>query len=726
MLCSQGWILALAVGVLSFFSYAFIEVCKEALSSLRYGYCGSGFLVSVERCELLDGEWHVWGGGFIGFIINVSIGTCFATASSWLCWRLAPAASGSGIPEVKTVLNGFVLSDVLTFRTLTVKLIGLLLAVASGMSLGHEGPMVHVGVCWAHILYMRLPYFRQNEARKRELLSAGAAAGISSAFGTPIGGVLFSLEEVSSQFPSSTLLLAFMASVAAMLVTALVNLTNDGHLTLYQVTYTATFHTSEYLVFAVLGMVGGLVGAVFNALNVRWNAFRASPAYRDRIHPVAEVSFVAFVTLVTSWPLRLTRPLNALAIHALFDTCSARGTRKDMLQAELGLCDADGWKLKHPDLMLKLGLAAFLRFVQTVFTIGITCPAGLFVPSMYIGACLGRFVGGLLKAIDAGGFLFPADIDPGVYSMVGAAAVLGGISRMTISLVVMMLELTGGTDYVVAFMLAVLSAKFVGDAFNEGIYDLQIVLKGYPFLHESVGKSVTECCRDAMEVNLAVVDQSGDLGIAALRSRLLGNATTFRGFPVVDGPRFVGYVRRHLLEALLEETEARAGAGADLRKEDLERCVDTTVVRMVPEAPLAQAHQIFKQLGCQHIFVVGPCNADTSLDDQCMDSLLGMLSKKSFLRFVTERTKDAKGQRRLRIPRMLRRRNLRQDRKEQGPNGERSLIRESSPSGSSLAVLEIAQRASPMAQLDETVAEDDSSSNEDDAGDLVEDPDKRS
>jgi len=516
-----------------------------------------------------------------------------------------------------------------------------------------------------------------------------------------------------------------MASVAAMLVTALVNLTHDGHLTLYQVRYTATFHTSEYLVFAVLGMVGGLVGAVFNALNVRWNAYRASAAYRDRVHPVAETLFVALITLVTSWPLRLTRPLNALAIHALFDTCSARGTRKDMLQAELGLCDGDGWKLKHPDLMLKLGLAALLRFVQTVFTIGITCPAGLFVPSMYIGACLGRFVGGLLKAIDAGGFLFPSDIDPGVYSMVGAAAVLGGISRMTISLVVIMLELTGGTDYVVAFMLAVLSAKFVGDAFNEGIYDLQIVLKGYPFLHESVGKSVTECCRDAMEVHLAVVDQSGELSVAALRNRLLGNATSFRGFPVVDGPRFVGYVRRHVLEALLDETEAQMGPGAELRKEDLVVCVDTTVVRMVPEAPLVQAHQIFKQLGCQHIFVVGPCTADTSLDDQCMDSLLGMLSKKSFLRFVTKSKKEGKRQRRLRMPRILRRRHS-QDGERQGGNGETSLISEESPSGSSLAVLGIAQRASPMAQLDESVAaQDDSSSSSDEAGDPMEGPGER-
>merc|ERR1719316_1230186 len=103
-------------------------------------------------------------------------------------------------------------------------------------------------------------------------------------------------------------------------------------------------------------------------------------------------------------------------------------------------------------------IAATLRFCQTVLTIGNVCPAGLFVPSLYIGACLGRCMGAFVNQI------VPHDVEPGVYSMVGAAAVLGGVSRMTISLVVIMMELTGGLDYVVPFMISVLCAKTVGDA----------------------------------------------------------------------------------------------------------------------------------------------------------------------------------------------------------------------------------------------------------------------
>lgn len=68
------------------------------------------------------------------------------------------------------------------------------LSVASGLWLGKEGPLVHVACCCANIIMRPFENLNNNEARKREVLSAAAAAGISVAFGAPIGGVLFSLE----------------------------------------------------------------------------------------------------------------------------------------------------------------------------------------------------------------------------------------------------------------------------------------------------------------------------------------------------------------------------------------------------------------------------------------------------------------------------------------------------------------------------------------------------
>jgi chloride channel 3/4/5 len=355
------------------------------------------------------------------------------------------------------------------------------------------------------------------------------------------------------------------------------------------------------------------------------------PWFKKRVHPVAEVTAVAFFTLVTSWPTALTRPLNAEAIHAMFDTCyTEHDTRHSRLQGVFALCQHSGEHTPFTkELLFSLAAAAFLRFVQCVLTIGTACPAGLFVPTLYIGACLGRVVAGAVKIMNLGARLFPHEIDPGVYSMVGAAAVLAGVSRITISLVVIMVELTGGLDYIVPFMLAVLVAKSVGDALNEGIYDLYIVLKGYPFMHEELDITFTERCCDIMETGLVKLDLSARPTPDDVRAML--QKTTFRGFPVVAGDRFVGYIRRELLQSGIDEYSHGAdGAHVNLEQRHLQRWIDTTVMRMVPDAPLMQAHQVFRQLGCKHIFIVG------SQDGNANDHLLGFLSKKRFLGFIKD------------------------------------------------------------------------------------------
>ena len=114
--------------------------------------------------------------------------------------KFAPYARHSGIPEIKVILGGFVIRRFMGAWTLLVKSLGLCLAVASGLWLGKEGPLVHVACCCANLLMKPFPSLSQNEARKREVLSAAAAAGISVAFGSPIGGVLFSLEVSRTHF----------------------------------------------------------------------------------------------------------------------------------------------------------------------------------------------------------------------------------------------------------------------------------------------------------------------------------------------------------------------------------------------------------------------------------------------------------------------------------------------------------------------------------------------
>ena len=111
---------------------------------------------------------------------------------------IAPAAIGSGVAEAMGFMNGIRYPHYIGIKTLFVKIIGLCFAVAAGMCGGKEGPLVHIGsIVGQAVLYLPfLPFMRyfRNDLEKKKFLAIGAAAGVSAAFGAPIGGTLFAFE----------------------------------------------------------------------------------------------------------------------------------------------------------------------------------------------------------------------------------------------------------------------------------------------------------------------------------------------------------------------------------------------------------------------------------------------------------------------------------------------------------------------------------------------------
>lgn len=197
--------------------------------------------------------------------------------------------------------------------------------------------------------------YRTNEAKRREVLSAAAAAGVSVAFGAPVGGVLFSLEEVSYYFPHKTMWRAFFAALVAAVVLSQLNPFLSGHLVKFYVEFDYPWHYFEIVPFLMLGIFGGLYGAAFNRFNLWWCSIRRR---RFGSWPVLEVSLVALVTAILSYPNSLTRAASSDLIAALFAECTGND---DSL-----LCNADN------DSLLGLLLAAcILKAVVTVFTFGI-------------------------------------------------------------------------------------------------------------------------------------------------------------------------------------------------------------------------------------------------------------------------------------------------------------------------------------------------------------------
>jgi H+/Cl- antiporter ClcA len=159
------------------------------------------------------------GSAFLAFVFYQVLYAAIASLFVW--WE--PASGGSGIPEIKCFLNGIDLPGVVTVKTLFAKVVGVSFSVAAGLPLGKEGPMVHSGGVVGAVI-SQVPGslcgvdtsdFR-NDKEKRDFTACGAAAGIASAFGSPIGGVLFSLEEGSSYWSTQLTWRAFFCAMISL------------------------------------------------------------------------------------------------------------------------------------------------------------------------------------------------------------------------------------------------------------------------------------------------------------------------------------------------------------------------------------------------------------------------------------------------------------------------------------------------------------------------------
>jgi chloride channel 3/4/5 len=265
-------ILLFIIGGLLGLVAGFIDVTEMWVVDVRRGFCAAGFYlnrkfccVDESRCDGVD--WYRWSDGFFGhiggFLIYTLFALLFATSSATLVRAFAPFAAGSGIPEIKTILGGFVIKNFLGVQTLVMKTLGVVLAVGSGLCVGKEGPLVHIACALTKNISHLTRKYRLNTANTRELLSAACAGGVSVAFGAPVGGVLFSLEEVSFYFPHKTMFRSFFLAMISALSLQFINPFRTGKVVLFQVVVEQDWKFFELIGFAVLGILGGLYGSFF-------------------------------------------------------------------------------------------------------------------------------------------------------------------------------------------------------------------------------------------------------------------------------------------------------------------------------------------------------------------------------------------------------------------------------------------------------------------------------
>lgn len=638
---TQNWIVLAIMGIIIGIIAGLLNIITAWLASLRMGHCKQGFYLNERFCCWGQGDscdsWQRWSSfEFVNYLTYIAISLIFSICAVTLILKYSPAAAGSGISEIKCIVSGFVMRGFLSWTTLIIKSIGLPLAISSGLSVGKEGPSVHYAVCVGNSVAKIFKKYRQLAVKAREFLTATSAAGVAVAFGLPMGGVLFAMEEISSSFQLLTIFKSYFCSLVAVSTLASLNPFRTGQLVMFEVVYDTNWHYFDIPLYIILGCFGGLYGIVVAKFNIMVVSFRKRYLAN---HAVKEVIILTILTSFVCYFNQFVRVDMTELMQILFNECK----KSDRL------CNPEN---KVP-LVVSLLFATSLRVLLTIVTYGCKVPAGIFVPSMAAGATFGRALGILMQNLhDIYPDLFVFStcdsekcVIPGTYAFLGAAAALSGITHLTVTVVVIMFELTGAIRYIIPTMIVVVVTKSIGDKWGprEGIADQMIKFNGLPFIDPK--EDLSETNHLDLSVTTAMSNKTIVFPVLSAKQLTLGKLKSilksfdYKGFPLVKDekqPKIVGYVSRSDILYILENHSDSADTTVCSFSESID---DTsiqfkTIINPCPltinsQATLEYVTHIFVKLGPRYLLVEENGN------------LTGLITRKDVLRYTNTHSDTA-------------------------------------------------------------------------------------
>ncbi|KPI83328.1 putative chloride channel protein [Leptomonas seymouri] len=562
-------LIALSVGIVAtFVSYAvdFLEKYRADL---------------LHRVMVRDGQ-HSFVGNMTGFLYTVAGSVFLVAAAAGVVVYFEPAASGGGIPDVMAYLNGVHLRKAMNLRTFIAKAISCICAVSGGLPVGLEAPLIHLGAITgagvtqgrSRTLGFQTRLFRsfRNNKDRRDFITAGAACGVSVAFGSPIGGLLFVMEEVSSFWDQSSNGQIFLATMLCFTFSTMINsIVEDRRLlgwvsnaasVLFEVNLTIPLHLVSIVPSLLLGLIIGSMAAFFTKANlilIKWRrrVLRPYPLRRFLEPVVVGAAFSAIMFLMSlAAPCAEERVIDDVnsTIHIwgtegagrLFNnTCAKPST-----YSPLGTLNMASGKntIRHlfsrqtagEFTVANLILYFFIYFGFAVVSSGTAVAGGLVVPSLVMGAVFGRLYGLLLFKMGATEMpgipnsyaASDAWMDPGVFALIGAGAFLAGTSRMTMSICVIMVELSSELHYLLPVMVAIVMSKSTADWLCEPLYHQMMMMDSVPYLPRNIVKpefeQLTAADVMASEVVMLRKRERTETVLAALRN------STHHAFPVVE------------------------------------------------------------------------------------------------------------------------------------------------------------------------------------------------
>ncbi len=424
-----------------------------------------------------------------------------ALISGFFLSRYFPDARGSGIPQTKTAL--FLRDGYIGLKTVLGKFSMCSITLASGIALGREGPSVHISAGIASVLGRKLGLSPRNV---RALLPIGASAALAAAFNTPIAAVLFTLEEVMGDMHAPVLGSIVLSSATSWMVLHLLL----GDEPLFHVPSYQLVHPVEFVFYAVLGVVGGLVSVSFVKL-LLWQRkkFMAMPKSTAWVQPVVGGLMVG----ILGWFV------------------------PQVLGVGYGFVDQ---ALNGKLLISTMALLVLLKVVATSTCYASGNAGGIFGPSLFMGAMAGGAVGGVAHLLlpDYTGSV-------GAYALVGMGAAFAGIVRVPLTSVIMIFEITRDYSIIVPLMIANLISYFISSRLQEEpIYE---ALQHQDGIHLPSGARARE---ELATVALAMKTEAHPLAANLTAAQSSSSVDRERGaWPVTDENGLRGMITSEALES---------------------------------------------------------------------------------------------------------------------------------------------------------------------------------
>lgn len=392
-----------------------------AIVGLATGLVSCGFRLALEWADVLRTAFIGWAHpqGFLGFVLVVATCTALVAIASYMVTRFEPAAEGSGIPRVEAVVKGE--KSPSRMRLLPIKFVGGVIAIGAGLTLGREGPSVHMGGNVARIVSH---YIKQNHDDLILLIASGAAAGLTSAFSAPLAGAVFVLEELVKKFDVRTTIAVLASSGMSYLIVHAF----FGDALIFSLPDFAMPQMEHIPVVALVAAVCGLVAVFYNYAILRMLSFVEATG----LHPTVIATAIGALIGVVAWCAPgVVGGGDSLTHGALLGQVG-----NEYFTAGAPLAPSQGITLTDPLMIVVLVFA--VRFVLVVISYSARTPGGLFAPMLVLGSQLGLIIALII------GSLWPGQtIDPGACAVIGMAAFFAASVQAPVTGLVLGSEMTG-------------------------------------------------------------------------------------------------------------------------------------------------------------------------------------------------------------------------------------------------------------------------------------------